>query len=325
MRYLKVITFILGLMLMSPVHAKSTESFTGEVENKFKQTITRIMRINKEVKNNPKNLLLDEIYRRRDIYTRYGKSLYRYLEIRNNYKPTLDVSGRYKLYLQKYLLSCEIAALRIIVEAVSGKFLTEEIIISEIPHFREAYKDGVWGDPEMEFVGSYTGSQAKRTGYGIYGMPLSRFLDRKGYDNEYRNTLMSSGATGEDELEYALDSLEKGNHILFWADWCTTPEFDDGIVDKIDMYIVRHFGISSRNECERTASQRAFSWKTPTNEIVNAISGEHAFLLLGYVGKKENPSHIIVWDTDTGKHYYPILEWMRKWSLLDYRMLVVKK
>jgi hypothetical protein len=32
---------------------------------------------------------------------------------------------------------------------------------------------------KKEFVGSYTGSQAKKTGYGIYGMPLARFLDRK--------------------------------------------------------------------------------------------------------------------------------------------------
>ena len=325
MQYLKFFLFILALIFVLKVDAASSDSFTWEVETKFQQTVNRIIRINKEVKNNPKNILLDEIYRRRDTYTRYAKSLYRYLEIRNNFKPTIDVSEKYKLSLQKYLLSCEIAALRIIVEAVSWKYLTEEIIIKELPHFNEPYKAGIWWDPEKEFVWSYSGSQAKKTGYGIYGMPLARFLDRKWYDNEYRNTLMSSGATGEDELEYALDSIEKWNHILLWGDWCTTPEFDDGIVDKIDMYVVRHFGISSRNECERTSTQRAFSWKTPNNEIVNAISWEHAFLLLWYVGTKENPSHIIVWDTDTGKHYYPILEWMRKWSLLDYRMLVVKK
>ena len=134
---------------------------------------------------------------------------------------------------------------------------------------------------------------------------------------------MGIKTNSEKELNYALDALEKGKHIIFWADWCTTPSLDDGLVDKVDIYIVRTFKISSRNLCERDSEARKMTWKTPENKTIEAISGEHAFVLLGYVGPKNDPSHIIVWDTDTGRHVYPILEWMRKWSLLDYRMLIV--
>ena len=42
-------------------------------------------------------------------------------------------------------------------------------------------------------------------------------------------------------MVYALESLEKGKHVILWGDWCTTPSLDDGIVDKVDTYIVRTF------------------------------------------------------------------------------------
>ena len=96
------------------------------------------------MKNSPKSILLDEMYTRRNTYTKYAKSLYKYLEIRNNFKPTIDVSKRYKKKKKKYLLSCEIAALRMVVEAKSGKYVSEETIIQEIPHYPAPYKDGVW-------------------------------------------------------------------------------------------------------------------------------------------------------------------------------------
>ncbi|GAB0175039.1 MAG: hypothetical protein HHAS10_09180 [Candidatus Altimarinota bacterium] len=324
MRIFVFFTLILGLSWSLPIFAENTKSFSGQVEDKFEGAISKIVKLNREVKMNPKNIIIEEIYKRRNTYTKYAKSLYKYLEIRSSLKPTVDVSDRYKLSLQKYLLSCEIAALRMVVEVLSSKYISEEDIMREIPQFVAPYKNGIWGDPEKEFVGSYTGSQKIATGYGVYGLPLSRFLDRRGYNNQYSHTLMSSGITGDIQLSGALDALKKGDHIIFWGDWCTTPAFDDGVVDKIDMYVFRNFTISGRNECERASAERVMTWKTKEGTSVSGISGEHAFLLLGYVGSKENPTHIIVWDTDTGKHIYPILEWMRKWSTLDYRMLIVE-
>ncbi len=55
------------------------------------------------------------------------------------------------------------------------------------------------------------------------------------------------------------------------------------------------------------------------------LSGEHAFVLLGYIGSPSRPSHLIVWDTYTGRHIYPISEWMRKWSLIQYRSLIISQ
>jgi hypothetical protein len=66
-------------------------------------------------------------------------------------------------------------------------------------------------------------------------------------------------------------------------------------------------------------------WTTPEGKVIDAISGEHAFILLGYIGSLEKPSHIIVFDTDTGRHIYPYSEWMRKWALMEYRSLLIPK
>jgi hypothetical protein len=68
-----------------------------------------------------------------------------------------------------------------------------------------------------------------------------RYLDQKGYSNEYRSSLLGFKTNPEKELNYALSSLESGSHILLWGDWCTSPEFEDGIVNKVDTYIVRTF------------------------------------------------------------------------------------
>jgi hypothetical protein len=38
-----------------------------------------------------------------------------------------------------------------------------------------------------------------------------------------------------------------------------------------------------------------------------------------------SPTHIRVWDTDTGYHLYPVVEWMRKWEAMDYRSIIISK
>lgn len=325
MRLLKIFLILLCIFgFYGFVNAADTLTLTWEVEKRFVDSVGKIISLNKQIQRTPKNILLEEIFKRRNTYTRYAQSLKQNMEMNSKLVATVDVSNRYKLSLQKYLLSCEIAALRMVVEAVSGKYVSEEIIIREIPHYAWPLKEGIWWDPEKEFVGVYTWSQAKATWYGVYGFPLSRFLDRKWYDNEYRNTLIGRVFDPNSELSYIFTSLEKWDHVIFWADWCTTPAFDDGIVDKVDMYIIKTFGIAARNLCERNSNERRLSWKTQDNQTIAGLSWEHAYVLLWYVGDKSNPTHIIVWDTDTGKHIYPILEWIRKWSLLEYRTLIVK-
>ena len=45
--------------------------------------------------------------------------LYEGIALRAMKKVTLDTSSKYKLTLQKYKLSCEVAALRIVIESVT--------------------------------------------------------------------------------------------------------------------------------------------------------------------------------------------------------------
>lgn len=49
---------------------------------------------------------------------------------------------------------------------------------------------------------------------------------------------------------------------MLWGDYCTTPEYEDGIVDKVDMYTLRAFPISGRNHCERSSKERIMRWET---------------------------------------------------------------
>ncbi len=59
-------------------------------------------------------------------------------------RPTVDRSLSYRLRIQKYSLSCEIAALRIILNSL-GIDRSEDDILSNIPQFPFAYSsDGIW-------------------------------------------------------------------------------------------------------------------------------------------------------------------------------------
>lgn len=84
--------------------------------------------------------------------------------------------------------------------------------------------------------------------------------------------------------------------------------------------------MNSKNSCLAWGKNRKLSWKTWKNgELVpvEALSGDHAFVLTGWIGDKNNPTHIKLYDTQTGLHTYPTEEWMRKWSLMQNRSLAI--
>lgn len=74
------------------------------------------------------------------------------LKIRLTEKPTLDITRKYRLFLQKYNLSCEIAALRIVLENITKKTITEDEIFLNLPTFSGEKKGDIWGDPDRYFV-----------------------------------------------------------------------------------------------------------------------------------------------------------------------------
>jgi hypothetical protein len=58
-------------------------------------------------------------------------------------KPTLDTTLSYTPYLQKYSLSCEIAALSMVLTSL-GSPETEDAIIARLPQYPLPYSGGVW-------------------------------------------------------------------------------------------------------------------------------------------------------------------------------------
>jgi hypothetical protein len=99
--------------------------------------------------------------------------------------------------------------------------------------------------------------------------------------------------------------------IQLWWDYCTTPEFED---------------TQNINSCSKFDKNRKLEWYYKEwwkLKLYTGLAGEHAFYLLGYKWWVHKPSHITVWDTKTGKHTYPIQEWMRKWDAMDNKSIII--
>ncbi|MBC7498519.1 hypothetical protein H7170_02635 [Candidatus Gracilibacteria bacterium] len=258
-----------------------------------------------------------------DIFTHKYSLVFQSLVLR----PTIDRSLSYQLHIQDYSLSCEIAALRIVLDRL-GVIVSERDIFASIPQFPQAYSTGgIWGDPDTEFVGYYTGGQTKQTGYGVYEFPLAQYSQI--YSLHTRIINQASYTGGFDSTAHIGELLsildDPKSHVILWGDWCSDPVSDDGFFAKGGKSLLRFFPVPARNRCWRSASERILKWQTPLGKNIIGLSGEHAFILLGYVGSKNKPTHIVVWDTYTGRHVYPYDELMRKWSLLQYRSLIISQ
>ena len=242
-------------------------------------------------------------------------------------RPELDRTLSYHLRIQHYSLSCEIAALRIILWWL-GIVVSENDIFSEISIFNSPYMAwGIWGDPDREFVGLYTGSQSKKTGYGIYEKPLATYTKKYDLVTEIINQDSYTGwLNAHTHLLKLLQKIEdKNTHVLLWWDWCTSPDREDGILKSWGKWIIPLFPLPAKNTCRLKAVDRIMNWQTPDGKQISGLSWEHAFVLLWYIWSSTRPTHIIVWDTYTWRHIYWYHEWMRKWSLMHYRSLIITK
>ena len=248
-----------------------------------------------------------------------------------NYVPTTDKTLSYTLTLQKYKLSCEIAAMKAIYGGLRYP-RSEDEIIKTLPVHNAPYDkvNGTWWDPDKEFVGLINGSQNEKTWYWIYETAIEKNFHQE--LGKYITTLRTESwneltrpieYTDETHLTHLLEAIDNGWHVILWWDWCTNPDYEDGVLPRDKTRIMQLFPIPWKNTCKSWNLDRDFGWKTKEWKEVMAFNGDHVFILLGYIGKKENPSHIIVWDTDTGRHIYSIQEWMRKWWKLQNRSLMI--
>jgi uncharacterized protein YvpB len=96
--------------------------------------------------------------------------------------------------------------------------VTESEIFAHIPQYSLAYSGGIWGDPDREFVGYYTGGQTRQTGYGIYEQPLADYVGTLGLHTEIINANNHIGElTPKAHMTKLLGLLDqKDTHIMLW-------------------------------------------------------------------------------------------------------------
>lgn len=236
---------------------------------------------------------------------------------------------KYK-HLQKKALSCEISASADILSYLTWKKITEDILLKKLS--KSQYKQlpqkdknmKLWWNPEEWFVWYIDklpnwniARQRKMTGYWVLEKPIVKIFNSYGFKTQIINKYnYSKNFNQRDHLILILNEFKKGNMIQFWWDICTNPKYYSWKEHKCF-----HNWKLSWNQ------NRKISWNyiDEKGNIVKYIwlNWEHAFYLLWYKWDINNPTDIIVRDTYTGLHTYPTNEWMRKWSKMQYRSIII--
>lgn len=106
---------------------------------------------------------------------------------------------------QEHNLSCEVATL-VMVLAYRGINVSEAALIDYIGFDPTPKSGGVWGNPNLAFVGDIDGRQPS-TGYGVYWDPVVKAASQ--YRTAYSFTSWTiSDITGQ---------IKKGNPVIFWG------------------------------------------------------------------------------------------------------------
>jgi len=123
--------------------------------------------------------------------------------ILNTVAVKLDVP----FHRQEHALSCEVAALKMVLDYY-GVAVSEAELIAALPFAtREPRgKNNVWGDPDVGFVGDINGI-SPTTGYGVYTAPIAALAAK------YRAARVLSGAT----MTKVLQEVAGGHPVIVWG------------------------------------------------------------------------------------------------------------
>lgn len=113
-----------------------------------------------------------------------------------------------------------------------------------------------------------------RTGYGVYARPLAALIEGQ-WEYDISMVPRESPRSEERALGYMSQYLEligSGSHVILWGDWCTDPQYEDGIVTAKKHRLLTLFPIAAKNPCERTSEERQMSWRTPQGQEISALS-----------------------------------------------------
>jgi uncharacterized protein YvpB len=115
---------------------------------------------------------------------------------------------------QTHKLSCEVATL-VMALRYRGVDIEEQPLIDAIGFDPTPKKNGVWGDPNVAFVGNIDGQQPG-TGYGVYATPLASA------GSAYRRSRVMASAT----LPDILTEVQSGNPVIVWGNASTGERID---------------------------------------------------------------------------------------------------
>lgn len=158
------------------------------------------------------------------LWAGYQRGYYHPLAVRRIFKTgsylTLDLLANilpsspeiYQLnvpfYRQEHALSCEIAALRMVL-AYYGVKVEEEDLLARLPFDTFGPRDtreNIWGDPDEGFVGNIDG-KIPDGGYGVYEGPVQKIAA------EFRR----AEALVAPELNTVLEMVQAGHPVIVWG------------------------------------------------------------------------------------------------------------
>jgi uncharacterized protein YvpB len=128
--------------------------------------------------------------------------------------PTSNVIGGVPWIRQIYALSCEAAALQMVL-AFQGINVNQDQILNAIGiDWRAAYYDSSglrWGNPYTNFVGNPSGSESNLTGYGTYHTAISRVA------TQFGGRVRRAGEGISPQEVY--DAILEGHPVVAWVTW----------------------------------------------------------------------------------------------------------
>ncbi len=157
--------------------------------------------------------------------TAYTVTVPKDLTVPNGFPAAADLALRFTteqastrlavpFHRQEHKLSCEIATL-VMALRYRGVEVTEQTIIDAIGFDPTPKKSGVWGDPDVAFVGNIDGQQPG-TGYGVYAAPIAKA------GSTYRPSRVMTGAS----LQDVLTEVQAGNPVIVWGNASTGQRVD---------------------------------------------------------------------------------------------------
>ena len=169
------------------------------------------------------------------------------------------------VYYQNWQYSCNLVAMQMALR-YKGVSTSVSSLHSNIAKDSTPFTDGspdTWGNPYSGFVGDVTGVGK---GYGVYWQPVRNMVS--GVYGRSTGTVGNRAAL--------LNEVSNGNPVVIWG----------------------HNGYSSS---ENGPGGSRIDWQTPGGTNIYAIAGMHSFVVVGWRGNIENPSHIILNDPNRGR------------------------